>query len=125
MTRPAERRGHALIGTTIFLVLAMLLWAAVYQQTASHLRVEKACRVHAEGRVGIQRATAWGLSLLETGQPPLEWGFFYRCRMIVDGEVYLTTYIKADDDPLEYLVRVERKDPSYHDYPLAPSSFGG
>ena len=120
MTRPAERRGHALIGTTIFLVLAMLLWAAVYQQTAGHLRVEKACRVHAERRAGLQRATAWALTLLETGEPPED---HYRCRMIVDGNVYRAEFEKTNH--LEYRVKVDLRDPSFTKHDLAPPTFGG
>jgi len=120
MTRHAERRGHALIGTTIFLVLAMLLWAAVYQQTTGHLRVEKACRVHAERHVSFQRAMAWALTLLETGEPPKDG---YRCRMIVEGNVYEVTFWQEPHE--QYWVEVKLKDPLFTKHELAPPTFGG
>ena len=122
VTTARARRGQALISVTAFLVLSMLLWTAAYQQGACHLRVEKALQVRPERSDQLRRATAWSLTLLETGHPPLIFGVFYRCRMVVDGDVYLTTYLKTD--PNEYLITVDLKDPSYGSYPLAPNSFG-
>jgi hypothetical protein len=124
VTARPRRTGHALVGTMIFLVLSMLLWAASYQQAASQLRVESALRVRTERADRIKKATAWGLDLLETGEPPLTPGLWHRCRVVLDGQTYLVTYLRTDSDPLTYAVDIEWKDPNYDSYPLAPNSFG-
>ena len=100
----ARHAGHALIGTMIFLVLSMLLFAAMHQQVASHLRVEKTLRVRTERADRLKRAAAWGLSLLETGQPLVGPDSAYRCRMVLDGQVYLATFHKTSTsgDPPVY-----------------------
>ncbi|HUS90288.1 MAG TPA: hypothetical protein VM695_00515 [Phycisphaerae bacterium] len=122
----ATARGHALIGTMIFLVLSMLLFAGMCQHVGTHLRVEKALKVRTEQSDRLKGATAWGIGLLETGEPPLNFLRMYRCRMVLDGEVYLTTYVKTSvgEEPPSYLMSVRRMDPSYSLYPLAPDSFG-
>lgn len=124
MTARPRRTGHALVGTMIFLVLSMLLWTASYQQAASQLRVESALRLRTERADRVKKAAAWSLDLLETGEPPLTPGLSHRCRVVLDGQTYLVTYLRTASDPLTYAVDIERKDPNYVDYPLAPNSFG-
>jgi len=123
MTARRRRRGNALVGTMIFLVLSMLLWTAVYQQAASQLRVEKALTARAEHADRLKRATAWALTLLETDKPPVGASRRYSCRMILDGQTYLVTYLQSWMDPDIYWVQIVLKDPAYTDYPLAPNHF--
>jgi len=118
----ATRRGHALVGTMIFLVLGMMLWAAVYQETAGHLRAEKVLRVHRENALGVKRAMAWSLALLETGKPPVGVGHTYACRMVVEGEQYVAVFTRIDVDVFQIHVRPKAY---WYDglFPMAPEHF--
>jgi hypothetical protein len=118
----ATRRGHALVGTTIFLVLGMMLWAAVYQETAGHLRAEKVLRVHRENALGVKRAMAWSLALLETGKPSVGVDHTYACRMAVEAEEYVAVFTRIDWG--SYEIHVRPKVGSSDDFlPMAPEHF--
>ena len=122
MTCAPRRGGHALVGTMIFLVLVMMLWAAAYQQTASHVRAEKTLRVRAEKADSVKRAMAWCLSLLETGRPNVGLGQEYRCLMAVDGDEYVAIFTRTDTS--KYDIRIRPKVYWYDDWwPVAPESF--
>ena len=109
----------------VFLILAMLLWMAVHRQTAGQLRTEKACQIRLENSTGPRRAAATALSLLETGQPPMQFGGWYRCRVILADGTYVVTYARTDTDPLTYSVHVRPKTHSWDDiWPVAPETFG-
>jgi len=120
-----RQTGHSLAGTMVFLILAMLLWMAVHRQTAGHLRAEKACRIRLENSTGPRRAAATALSLLETGEPPVGLGEWYRCRVLLADGAYVVTYTRTDTDPLTYSVHVRAKtSPSDDSWPVAPETFG-
>ena len=113
--------GHALIGMMVFVVLAMLLWAAVYSQMASSLRVEKACQLRLDQARGPIRAMAWGLSLLETGKPP--WNP-YSCKVNVDEQSelqYVITFTKIEENKYKIEVRPATESDSL--LPPPPSNF--
>ena len=114
-------RGHALIGTMVFIVLAMLLWAAVYAQMASALRVEKACKLRLDQAKGPVRAMAWGLSLLETGKPPCN---PYSCKVSFDdqpGKEFVITFTRIEEN--KYKVEVRPATESDSLLPPPPSNF--
>lgn len=69
MRNRIRNRGHALVGTMGFLVLAMLLWLASFAQLSSYLRVQKSSQVSQARVTGPMQAMATGLALLETGLP--------------------------------------------------------
>ena len=94
MTRCHRASGHTLAGTLVFLVLLLILWAGVHQQTASCLRIEKTCCLRQERAVGGTRALAWALALLETGNPPFS---PYSCRAGLPSPAgaYVLTFTKA------------------------------
>ena len=113
--------GHALIGTMVFIVLAMLLWAAVYAQMASALRIEKACKLRLDQAKGPVRAMAWGLSLLETGKPPCN---PYSCKVSFNGQPglgYVITFTKIEED--KYKVDVRSATESDSLLPSPPPNF--
>ena len=118
----ARRTGHALVGTMIFLVLAMLLWTASYQQVACQLRVEKSLKVRTERADQLKKAAAWGLSLLETGKPSLGLDHDYACRMIIDGETLVARFLRTDTDRYEVHVRFRTSEDDDL-LPLAPDKF--
>jgi len=105
----------------VFVVLAMLLWAAVYSQMASSLRVEKACQLRLDQARGPIRAMAWGLSLLETGKPP--WNP-YSCKVNVDEQSelqYVITFTKIEENKYKIEVRPATESDSL--LPPPPSNF--
>ena len=108
----------------VFLVMAVLLLAAVHRQMVSYLRVETACRGQAEQATGCRRALACALTLLETGQPPLEIDETYSCRLVLDDDTYMAIFTRTQADPLVYRVDVRPKQFEYEDdLPEAPESF--
>ena len=121
MNRRARRRGHAMAGSMVMLVLAMLLWVALYRQMAGFLRTERICRLRAEHAEGPARAMAWALALLTTGNPPED---VYSCRVTVDdqtGDTYVIWYKKETGGRYDITVRPVTSDDS--SLPLAPESF--
>ena len=117
-----RHNGHTLAGTLVGLVLAMLLWTALYRHTTGFLRMEKACRLRSDRATGCTRALAWGLSLLETGIPP--GGLDYSCRVVVasgPGGTYVVSYVKAAEDVYAVSVRPATAEDS--SLPLAPENF--
>ncbi|MBN1787229.1 MAG: hypothetical protein JW806_02410 [Sedimentisphaerales bacterium] len=72
--------GYALVGTMIFLLIAMMMWLSVTRQIGTHLRIEKNSQSLQSYNDTILRALSWGLALLETGEPPSN---PYSCRMMV------------------------------------------
>ena len=125
MTGRRRQNGHSLAGTMVFLILAMLLWMAVHRQTAGHLRAEKACRLRLENSTGPRRAAATALSLLETGEPALAPGEWYRCRVLLADGAYVVTYTRTGTDPLTYSVHVRPRTSAFDDiWPVAPETFG-
>ncbi|KKL08474.1 hypothetical protein LCGC14_2575510 [marine sediment metagenome] len=124
MTGTAGRPGHALVGTMIFLVLGMMLWAAVHQQSSSHLRSETALRVREEQAAPLKSAMAWCLALLTTGDPPGGLGRTYECLMAVDGVEYVAIFNRPS--PFNYTIQVRPKVQGQDDLlPTAPETFGG
>ncbi len=121
MTSGAGRRGHALIGTMIFLVLGMLLWTAAHHKIAGYLRVEKTHETREERSVNPKRAMAWSLALLETGLPPED---PYACRMVPNaetGKTYVATFTAVDT--LKYSISIRPATEDDVALPLAPETF--
>jgi hypothetical protein len=113
--------GYTLGGTMIFLVLVALLWEGVFFQMAAYLRTEKALSEHRESTTGCTRATAWALTLLETGLPPND---PYSCRMVPTEDpqkVFVATFQRGPS--LSYTVSVCLAALGDDSLPLAPSSF--
>jgi len=127
---PIRHDGHTLAGTLVGLVLAMLLWTALYRHTSGVLRMEKACRLRSDRAVSRTRALAWALTLLETGRPPNTqyiWCWSYSCRVVVDdapGGTYVVTYTKWNLEATIYSVSVRPATEDDSSLPLAPQTFG-
>jgi len=120
MTRAGRNSGYALAGTMVFLVLALLIWMAVFRQTSSYLRTEKAMRTRTERQLGCTKALAWGLTLLETGKLPTN---PYSCRVVVSlspQQTYVLTFTRL---LLRKRVAVRPATPSDASLPLAPANF--
>ena len=119
--RPAGPvRGHALVGTRGFLVLAVFLWLVTFAHTTGCLRVLKASQVRADDAAGATRAMAWALTLLETGRPPTNPS--YSCLVSPDGNSdYVLTFLKTSG--WQYTVSVRPAVSSDNTLPRAPSRF--
>jgi len=119
MTAPLHRRGHVLLGTMTFLVLAMLAWLAAFSAMASNLRTAKLFKVRGDREHGAIRALAWGLALLESGNPP---DTPYSCKVNVDtGRTYVITFSLASPPQATVTVRPATVDDV--SLPSAPEEF--
>lgn len=70
-TRP-PRRGYAMLLVLVFITLVLSVYGASYRYMAAALRVEAARTLQEARDEGSMHALARGLTLLETGLPPLE-----------------------------------------------------
>ena len=112
-------RGHALLGTMAFLVLAMLMWLAAFAHVGGYIRVEKACQLRNARSDGPTRAMAWGLTLLEGGVPPSN---PYSCRMAVNsGLTYVVTFNESPQ--WTFAVTARLAGPADGQLPAAPAQF--
>ena len=119
MNATGRHGGHALFMTLATLVIMMLLWMVAFGQISSWLRTEKAHLYSQDRALGPTRAMAWGLKLLETGEPPVT---PYACRANVGdaGEFVITFALTA---PLQYQVAVRPATQQDEDLPAAPTEF--
>jgi hypothetical protein len=116
-----RQRGSSLAGTMVFLMLAMMLLAAVFRQTASCLRAEKAFALRQDRALGCTRAMACALTLLSAGQPPAE---DYDCRLQLEDDplkAYVLHYHLSGT--LQYAVTVRPATAEDEFLPLAPTTF--
>src|SRR5690349_10893495 len=72
--------GYVLPAVILFLTIAFGIWAVVFRSCASVLRVEQARSHRATRTQWSMPATAAGLRLLETGNPPTS---PYDCKLAV------------------------------------------
>ena len=123
MTRPRSPSGHVLLGTMVFLVLAMILWLAVFGQMAGYGRLEKASRIRQDRATQSMRALAWGLALLESGLPPTD---PYSCLVTPDsgtGRQFVIAFQRTSWVQYQYTASVRPATPSDTLLPLAPTQF--
>jgi hypothetical protein len=114
-------RGTALIGVMGFLVLMMLLWTAVLGNLSGYVRVAKATQLRQDNATGQKRALAWGLTLLETGEPPQN---PYSCRVAPDADPNRIFVIKFQEGhPWQYTVTVRPAEAADASLPMAPATF--
>lgn len=78
--RHTSSRGYVLPAVLLFLTIAFGIWAVVFRSCASVLRVEQARSHRATRTQWSMPATAAGLRLLETGNPPAS---PYDCKLAV------------------------------------------
>lgn len=64
-----KRKGYALIGAMMFLLLVTIMWLSVTRLMAANLRMEKHLKAQKEYYDGSIRALSWGLTLCQTGRP--------------------------------------------------------
>ena len=115
-------KGHTLAGTLVGLVLVMLLWTALYRHTTGFLRMEKACRLRMDRGAGSTRAMAWGLSLLETGEPPTGQTHSYLLT-VADGSEGKYVLIVDKIDSHEYTISVRPATEADASLPAPPETY--
>lgn len=119
MRRPGRHSGHVLLGTMTFLILAMLVWLAAFSAMSANVRTAKIFLLRQDLEHGAYRALAWGLALLETGNPPEN---PYSCRAAVDTDLtYVITFNLAS--PTEASVFVRAATAGDTSLPWAPEEF--
>lgn len=119
MSTRRARSGHILLGTMTFLVLAMLAWLAAFSALSSNVRTAKLFLLRQDREYGAVRALAWGLALLETGDPPAN---PYSCRGTVDtGTTFVMTFTLPS--PTEATVSVRPATAGDAALPWAPAEF--
>ena len=121
MTRH-HRTGHALIGTTVFVMLSSIMATTVLTQIGAAVRSETASQTRLDYVSPSAYAVAWRLGLLETGEPPTT---TYECRAEVLPEVfYVLRFERTRRRPLKYELSVRPVTARDGDLPLAPGTFG-
>jgi hypothetical protein len=114
-----RRRGHVLLGTITFLILAMLAWMVAFSSLSSSVRSARLFLLRQDRDHGAVRALAWGLALLETGNPPTS---PYSCRATVDtGRVFVITFTLVPENQATIAVRPATTADSA--LPSAPTEF--
>jgi hypothetical protein len=119
MSSRSHRSGHVLLGTMTFLILAMLAWLAAFSALSSNVRTARMFLLRQDHDHGAVRALAWGLALLETGDPP---GSPYSCRATVDtNRTYVMTFTLTPPNQASVSVRPATAGDST--LPYAPEEF--
>jgi|WetSurMetagenome_2_1015567.scaffolds.fasta_scaffold110655_4 hypothetical protein len=117
-----RRRGHALLGTVVFLILIMFIWGVTLARLGSYTRVAKANLERGDRATGQTRALASGLALLESGLPPAD---PYACRMAPDSanptRVFVLTF--QEIAPWQFSVVVRPAGMDDGGLPEAPTTF--
>lgn len=117
------KKGFALIGTMIFLMLVLIMWMSVPRLTATNLRMAKYLTTDKEYNESALRAVSWGLTLLETGHPS---GSSYSCRMKLNPTTtYVVTYTRTQKigGSRHYIVTARPAAGTDSSLPPAPSHF--
>jgi len=71
-TRPAARRGNALMLVVVFLVVMLSMIGETFRQAATTLRVESARSKRVACDEGSMEAAAWAVKWLEDGNTPID-----------------------------------------------------
>lgn len=68
--RRHRERGHVLLWTAVFGIMAMAYWALAFRVTGDCIRAERTATLRASRDASPTRALAAGIALLRTGTPP-------------------------------------------------------
>jgi hypothetical protein len=121
MKNRCRHTGHALAGTMMFLLIAMIMWLSVTRQLGTYLRMEKSSQSLQLYNDTTIRALSWGLTLLETGLPPSN---PYSCKMRVGRnslQTFVVSFIRTSN--LHYTVTARPADGGDDSLPEAPENF--
>lgn len=100
-----NRTGHTLTGTMIFLVLVTLLWTGTINQLMNYIRIEKKCSDKLDFTQTCTKATAWAITLLQTGRPETShYSYLAEVSNQADG-TYVICYSMTADDTWQIDVR--------------------
>lgn len=116
----SRRKGYALAGAIIFLLLVMIMWLGVSRELMANINIEENFQSQKSYYNGNMRALAWGLTLLQTGYPN---GDEYSCKVVLeDNQEYVINFKKTTGHNYEVTARslVAGQD---DDVPSAPDSF--
>jgi hypothetical protein len=106
------RRGYALLLVLVLVVLFSALWGVAYRQIAAAVRVEAVNVQQTQRDQGSTEAVAMGLTLLETGAPPLPWP--YSCAVTLN----------TPAGPISYTVTFTSEGPSQWAVSAFPTAVG-
>ncbi len=116
-----RQTGHALIGTTVFVMLSSIMAATILTQVDGAIRTETASQTRMNYVGPSAYAMAWGLSLLETGQPPQT---PYDCKAeVLPDIIYVLSFERTQADPLTYDLSVRPVTDDDEDLPDVPETF--
>ena len=118
----SRRTGHALIATMAFVAISSIVCVTAFKRLDTAVRAETASQTRMDYVGPSAYALAWGLSLLETGEPPETPR--YECKAeVVPDTVYVMSFQRNGQNPLRYRVDVRPATEDDADLPDAPESF--
>jgi hypothetical protein len=121
MINSCKQKGNALAGTMMFLLLVMIMWLGVTRQMGTYMRMEKNFQTQKSFYDGSVRAMSWGLTLLETGDPPSN---PYSCRLQVGGESWQNFVITFEEiSSLNYRITARPAESGDESLPSVPATF--
>ena len=117
-----NRTGHALISTMAFVAISSIVCVTAFHRMDTAIRTETASQSRMSTVGPSAYALAWGLSLLETGEPPQTPTYVCQAEVVPDTP-YVMTFQRTSEDPLNYHLDVRPATEDDVDIPEAPETF--
>lgn len=121
MRRRRGEKGHVLLWTAVFGIMAMAYWALAFRVTGDCIRVERTATLRAARDASPARALAAGIGLLRTGTPPET---PYECALTPAGGFVCVVRFELTNVSGQWRVGARVATPEESSfYPAAPAGF--